>query len=109
MIERKYGFSWIADIRAVILNVETVEKMKRSCCHALHIGVKSGSPEILQKYNKGVTLDEIRSAFRLCKEYGIKTVGYFIIGLLGETIEHIRKTIDLAIELNCDYASFNSR
>ncbi len=107
MIERQYGFSWIADVRAVTLDSETVWKMKRSGCHALHIGVESGSPEILRKYNKGATLDHIRSAFALCKENGIKTVGYFIIGLPGEKTEDVMKTIDLSIELDCDYASFN--
>lgn len=107
MIENDFGFSWVADTRASILTDETAKIMKKSGCHALHIGVETANPTILKKYNKGVTIEEIRDAFRICKNWGIKTVGYFIIGLPGEMVEDIKKTIDLSIELDCDYASFN--
>ena len=108
MIEKKYNFSWVADTRVELINKEFAELMKNSGCHALHMGVEVSSDEILSKYNKKMKLDKIKDAFRNCKEAGIQTVGYFILGLPGETINDINKTIELAIELDCDYASFNN-
>lgn len=107
MINKEYGFSWVADTRANVVTEETAALMKKSGCHALHIGVESSNQNILDSYAKGVTLEQIRNAFALCKKHGIATVGYFILGLPGETAEDIRRTISFACELDCDYASFN--
>ena len=63
--------------------------------------------ELLEKYSKGETKTQIREAFSLCQELGIKTLGHFIIGLPGETVQTVQKTIDFAKELDCDLASFN--
>src|SRR3989339_592189 len=49
----------------------------------------------------------MKKSFALCRDVGIKTMGYFIIGLPGENKESIIKTILLAKNLDCDYASFN--
>ncbi len=43
----------------------------------------------------------------ILKEQGIDAGAHFIIGLPGDTRESIRKTADLAIELDPVYASFN--
>lgn len=107
MIEKDYSFSWVGDTRASVITEETVELMKASGCHALHIGVESSNQEIIDRYKKSVTIDQIRRAFALCKCNGIATVGYFILGLPGETREDVLRTIDFAVELDCDYASFN--
>lgn len=107
MIRNNYSFSWVADTRADVLTEETVEVMKKSGCHALHIGVESANPDILKKYSKGITLTQVERAFNLCKKFDIKTVGYFILGLPGESVEDVEQTINLAISLDCDYASFN--
>jgi len=80
--------------------------LREAGCHAIQLGVESGSDEILAKYSKGMTTDVIHEGFRLCKKYGLKTIGFFLIGLPGETEETIQKTIDFAKELDCDFASF---
>jgi radical SAM superfamily enzyme YgiQ (UPF0313 family) len=107
MIEKNYGFSWVANTRGNVITEETARLMKRSGCHALHIGVETSNEEILKSTVKNITLDKIKNAFRVCKANGIVTLGYFILGLPGETPEDLKRTIDLAIELDCDYASFN--
>lgn len=107
MIKRDFKFSWVADSRIDTLNEDMINKMSGSGCHALHLGVESANEKILEEYNKRMTLDEVRKVFKLCKKYKIRTVGYFILGLPGETKDDVLKTIDFAIELDSDYASFN--
>ncbi len=107
MLEKRLGMSWVAETWANSLDEETAALMKRSGCHSLHIGVESASPETLARYKKGTDCGRIRQSFRLCRKHGIRTVGYFMMGLPGETKEDMFRTIDLAIELDCDYASFN--
>ena len=61
---------------------------------------------ILKRYNKGTNIDQIRAVFKLCREFGIRTLAYFILGLPGEDNKSIRRTIKFAKEIKCDYASF---
>ena len=107
MIQEKLDLSWVADTRATCVTAETAPLIAASGGHCLHFGVESASPETLEKYSKGVTKDQVRNAFSLCQRHNIRTVGYFILGLPGETEHSVRKTIDFAIELDADYASFN--
>lgn len=107
MIEENLQLSWVSDTRANVITKDSAELMKASGCHALHMGVESANDDILKRYDKKLTILKIKEAFRICHEVGISTVGYFIIGLPGETKNDVTRTVDLAIELNCDYASFN--
>jgi len=99
-------FSFDCINRVDTLDDELCRLLRDAGCHTIQLGVESGSDEILAEYSKGMTTDVIREGFRLCRKYGLKTVGFFLIGLPGETEETIQKTIDFAKELDCDFASF---
>jgi radical SAM superfamily enzyme YgiQ (UPF0313 family) len=71
------------------------------------MGVESGDDEILKLCGKGLTRKQIKDAFKICKEAKIETVATFIIGLPDDNYDTCLKSIDFALELDCDYASFN--
>lgn len=108
MVERNYGFRWLAEMRADALDEGTVPLMKATGCYAVHMGVESASQDTLDRYEKRIKLEQYKTATKLCRENGIRTIGYFIIGLPGETREDVLRTIDWALELDVDYASFNA-
>jgi len=107
MIDGRLGLSWYTCVRADMLDDETLGLMKRAGCHTLHIGVESGSEEILRHYQKKVDLKRIEEAFALCRKHRIRTLAFFIIGLPGETPASIGQTIEFAKKIRCDFASFN--
>ncbi|OQX51534.1 hypothetical protein B5M47_00280 [candidate division CPR3 bacterium 4484_211] len=90
----------------LLLNKELINLMKQSGCNYLGIGVESGDEEILEKIGKGININQIKRAFRLCHEAGITTEAEFILGHPFETEETIRKTINLACSLPTRYATF---
>jgi anaerobic magnesium-protoporphyrin IX monomethyl ester cyclase len=49
----------------------------------------------------------VRAGFARAKRHGLRTVGTFIIGLPEETEESIRRSLDLALELELDFMSLN--
>ena len=107
MIEKKFAFSWSCETRVDLLDEETLKVMKAAGCHTVMLGVESARQDILDRYKKGIKIDRIKEAFALCKKLKIKTLAHFIIGLPGEDEESQRELIDLAKQIDCDYASFN--
>lgn len=97
---------WIAQCRVDTVNRQVLEAMKGAGCGYLLFGVESGSPEMLKKMKKGITLDKVRAAFKLAREVGIKTQAFFLFGIPGETQDTVRETIDFAKELNASSTQF---
>ncbi|MDD5155539.1 MAG: radical SAM protein, partial [Candidatus Omnitrophica bacterium] len=100
-------FSWTCFLRADIADERILGEMKNSGCHTVMFGVESANEKILREYKPGIKKSNIRQAFRLCRNLGIDTVGIFILGFPGEDRQSCLETIDFALELNCDFASFN--
>jgi len=107
MAGEKIDLTWTCSSRANTLDEELLSAMKTAGCHTLLIGVESGNEEILKTYSKGVSKDDVRRAFALCRRFGIRTLAHFIIGLPGETENTVRETLRFSRELDCDFASFN--
>lgn len=97
---------WIAQCRVDTVDREMLEAMKAANCGYILFGVESGSPEMLKRMKKGITMDKVRAAFKLTREVGIKTQAFFLFGVPGETQETVRETIDLAKELSASSTQF---
>jgi radical SAM superfamily enzyme YgiQ (UPF0313 family) len=98
----------INGIRANLVDKELLGRMKQAGCIRSAFGVESGNQEILDSViGKQLTLEQVRAAFRAAKEVGMETIGFFIIGLPGETEETMDDTIRFAIELDPVVANFS--
>lgn len=105
IIDRNLDIVW--DIRARVDTVdrEMLARLKDAHCERIHYGVEAGTEKVINALGKGITLKQVRDAFRLTKEVGISTLAYFMIGSPTETREDILETIRLAKELNPDYVN----
>jgi len=84
-----------------------LELMKRAGCHTIMFGVESASDETLRFYRKGFTQDQVQETFRTCRELGIRTLAAYLLGLPNEDAAMIMRTIEGAVDLGSDFASFN--
>jgi uncharacterized radical SAM superfamily protein len=107
MIENKFNLAWSCDGRVDNVDEETLRLMKKAGCFLIFFGVESADDKILEENNKGFTTKKVREIFKLCKKVGIETLGSFIVGLPQDNKDSTEKTIQFAIDLDCDYASFN--
>ncbi|HSJ53128.1 MAG TPA: radical SAM protein, partial [Anaerolineae bacterium] len=93
---------------ANLADEEVLGAMVRAGCLRTAFGVESGNQKILDTVvDKHLTLDQVRSAFRAARAVGLETIGFFIIGLPGETEQTIDDTIRFAIELDPVVANFS--
>jgi len=110
LIERDLEITWScpSGVRLDTLDKEMLNLMERSGCHSLSVGVEFGSQRIHDITKKMLTLDEIKNKLTLFKNSGIKTTGFFMFGIPGETKEEMLQTIRFAKSLDLDRAQFNN-
>lgn len=82
------------------------KKMKKAGVKFIAYGIESGNQEVLDFYNKNITVQQIRETIKLAREMNFLILAVFILGAPIETKEHIDNTIKFACSLPIDFAIF---
>ncbi len=85
-----------------------LEKLRKAGFQWLALGIESGSAHVRDGADKAFDQSEITGIVRQIQDAGIKVAGNFIFGLPDDDGDSMQATLDLALELNCEYANFYS-
>lgn len=107
IVEKKLDITFTCNSRVDYVDEEMVGWMAKAGCTVISWGIESANEEVLKKARKGTTADRARQSLKWTRAAGIRNLGYFIIGLPGETRESIQETIDFSKELPLDLAIFH--
>ena len=105
--ERRMDFIWACRSRIDTVDRELLTAMRAAGCRRIYFGIELGIESILKCINKGITPSKTEEVINLCRELGIKTLGFFLVGAPGETKETFRKTLAFAKRLDLDYVKFS--
>jgi anaerobic magnesium-protoporphyrin IX monomethyl ester cyclase len=105
--EKKFNIKWNLSSRVNLIDEPLAKLMKETGCEIVYFGIESGNQEVLNKIKKGITLKQIRKGVAITKKAGMSPHGSFIIGLPFDTKETIEETINFALSLPLDIASFH--
>lgn len=105
MLKNDWRFSWHCYIKSGSLPEDFLRAMRKSGCHTVITGVESADLN-LSRYNRNVSLQDIRKTIALCHSLGMDVCGDFILGLNGSS-DNWRELAQFAIDLKLDFASFN--
>jgi anaerobic magnesium-protoporphyrin IX monomethyl ester cyclase len=107
LIARKLPIQWFGNARADNLTDPAfVQRLKRSGCWMLALGIESESDEVRKDMVKRLERQKIQAAFKNMREAGIRSFAFFIFGYPGETPKTMDQTINYAITLDPDFANF---
>jgi radical SAM superfamily enzyme YgiQ (UPF0313 family) len=107
MKKEKLDIEWVCDTRVDLISRNLLRKMKQAGCKTIWFGAESGSPRILEKLNRGITIEQIAHGVKLCREEGIQIACSFMLGIPGETIADMKASFKFAKKLNPDWCQFN--
>jgi len=109
MVRRGLDVPWSLTngIRVANVNEEFFRAARAAGCWLLAFGFESGSDRVLKRIKKGATLAQARRAVGWARKYGFTVLGYFMVGLPGETAETIDETARFAASLDVDFAKFS--
>ncbi|OGO21363.1 MAG: hypothetical protein A2144_03815 [Chloroflexi bacterium RBG_16_50_9] len=98
---------WGINSRVNHADEEMYRRMKESGCQCVAFGIESGNQNTLDFMRKKITLQQITEAIDIANRAGLKTVGYFMIGMLGENRDTIKQTVKFARGLGLDSGGFS--
>lgn len=104
IIRRGLKVPWTVMGDAMFVDREMLEAMAKAGCIGMKFGVESADQGILKAIGKPLDLERAKQVARWCKELGIRTHATFCLGLPGETVETIKKSMAYMEELEVDTA-----
>ena len=107
IVERGLDVQMACRLRVDQVDPELLQWMARAGFRRLLYGIESGSPELLRRLRKDITKEQARRAVKMTQDAGMQAIGFFLIGVPGETLTTIEQTVHFAIDLNVDYAQFH--
>jgi anaerobic magnesium-protoporphyrin IX monomethyl ester cyclase len=108
---RNLRITWTATLRAdqaCRLGDELFAKTVRSGLRRVMVGVESGSQEMLDRLQKDMKLDQVRTTADMCTRHGVGAIFNFIVGFPGESEQSMQATLALAKELRRANADFET-
>lgn len=109
LIERGYDLNIWAYARVDTVRGEgTVEKLKRAGFNWLAFGIEAASERVRKDVDKGFKQEDIFRTLERVQAAGINVIANYIFGLPEDDVQTMRETLDMALELNCEFANLYS-
>ena len=106
IIERGYDLNIWAYARVDTVRAEMVDKLKRAGFNWLAFGIEAASEHVRDEVQKGFNQQHIYQTLEAVRNAGINVIGNYIFGLPEDNLDSMQATLDLALELNCEFANF---
>jgi anaerobic magnesium-protoporphyrin IX monomethyl ester cyclase len=102
MIDEGLKIQWWCETRANV-PLDLISIMQRAGCRSIVVGIETGSISVLERIQKGITLDEVERLFSHTKNIGIETTAYFMCSHVGETFDDAMETVRFIDRIETKY------
>src|SRR5262249_24422796 len=108
IIDRGYDLNIWAYTRVDTIKDGMPEKLKAAGFNWLAIGIEAGADRVRADVDKGFGQDAVYRVIGQVRWARINVIGNYIFGLPEDDHDTMRATLDLALDLNCEFANFYS-
>jgi len=109
IIEHDHDFNIWAYARIDTVKEEYLDTLKKAGVNWLALGIESGNTVVRNDVVKGkFTEVNISQLVSKIQDAGINVIGNYIFGLPEDTVDTMQETLDMSIDLNCEFANFYS-
>jgi len=106
LIEKNLDLNIWAYARVDTIHIDTLAKMKKAGFNWLALGIESANADVRDGASKKMRVKDIQSIVSKIQDAGIYVIANYIFGLPDDTMESMQETLDMAQELNCEFANF---
>jgi radical SAM superfamily enzyme YgiQ (UPF0313 family) len=108
ILQKNLDIYWGCNSRIDTVDEEILTAMYKAGLRVIHYGIESASQRIIDRiYNKKIKLKTVSNIIQLTKRIGIHPSGFFMLGAPTELVTEMVKTINFALGLGLDEASFS--
>ncbi len=108
IIERGYDLNIWAYARIDTVKDGMLDKLKRAGFNWLAFGIEAANDRVLTDVDKRYEAKQVYETIANVKAAGINIIGNYIFGLPEDDYDSMQQTLDLALELNTEFANFYS-
>ena len=98
-----WAYARVDTVREPILDT-----LRRAGIRWLALGIESASEHVRDGARKTFGHADIRKTVQAIKAAGIHVIGNYIFGLPDDDLDTMQATLDMALDLNCEFANFYS-
>ena len=102
MVAAALDIGWRCIVYPRKISEDLVRTMARAGCSEVSLGFESGDNDILHAMNKRFDTEEVRQANKIFADYGIRRMGFLMLGGPGETRKSVAQSFDFAESLDLD-------
>lgn len=96
LYKKRISLPFICNSRVNLMSKGVIKKLKGAGCIQVSMGIESGNENIrIKVLNRKINLEQITSAFRECKNEGLRTYAFNMVGLPLENNKMVLETIKL--------------
>ncbi len=108
IIERGYDLNIWAYSRVDTVRDGMLDRLKRAGVNWLAFGIEAASERVRQDVQKGFNQQDVYRVISTVRQAGIRVIGNYIFGLPEDDQQTMQATLEMALELNCEFANFYS-
>jgi radical SAM superfamily enzyme YgiQ (UPF0313 family) len=108
IIERGYDLNIWAYARVNTVNEGMLRTMKQAGINWVAYGFESGNKRTLKGVSKAYNADMVQDVVRMTYDAGLYICSNFIFGLPDDDHESLQQTLDLALQINAEWANLYS-
>jgi anaerobic magnesium-protoporphyrin IX monomethyl ester cyclase len=107
IIERRYDLNLWVYGRVDTIKETLLPKIKKAGINWICLGIEAGNERVRSAVNKNIRCD-IKEVVKSLQSHDISVLGNYMFGLPEDNIDTMQETLDLAMDLNCEFANFYS-
>lgn len=108
LLKKGYDLNFWVYARVDTVKPENLERMKKAGISWIALGIESANPDIRDQASKRMRVNDIKHVVRMIQDADIHVIGNYIFGLPDDTIETMQETLEMAMDLNCEFTNFYS-
>jgi len=102
LIESELKINWRCIFYPGKFDKEFIDLLARAGCREVSLGFESGCERMLRTMNKKYSPDAVRRTSEILKDFGIKRLGFLLLGGPGETRRSVEESLAFADSLHLD-------
>ena len=106
IVERGLPLNIWAYARVDTVKEGMLDRLRRAGVRWLAYGIEAASERVRDDVSKGFGDALLHATLEKTRAAGIHVIGNYIFGLPEDDLETMQKTLDMALELDCEFANF---